>query len=784
MADKDLVYNLVLETKQAVNDIKGFLDKTNNQASTQGKNAGKGFGANFKTALLGIVSGISFKAITSQIQNLFGLFQRFANANLQLEGAINAANAAEQRRNAVLNDSNATIEQKAMAIGLDTSEIYENTKATKTNEGAIKSLEKQIKDKERALEDETRALEANVSAIEEKRDLEIRSLREQRGFNTLTKEEQALEKEITELELQRLQAIKAGNTTQVTALDTILDQKRLDQDIAQKRLDLIDQETDKIEDLYKVQIEQLRVQMEASKNRFDIDIEPAKRKLEDLRATSISVGGGQVLKKGIKEQIEAAAKQAPKVLNAADFSNLQNTLFDKFKGIVPRDALTSAISDLVKGGLRDTAQIEDTITRFVDIAAAGKSPFVSMGEAVSQLGEQFRSERAALGETAGLTEEYISDILPRGLAVLQARGELQGKTVDNLTTEERALAKQAGLLEMTTDRQGLFNTKADEGLLAVDELRAEFEKIALVIANELGPKLLELAEYLIPIVQQITTWVSENHNFILALLGVATAFVGILTVVSAIMFVWPAIVAGFSVLGTILGVLLSPIGLVVLAIAAITAAVIWAYQNVEWFRILVDTVWNAVVITFNWAKDRIGEVLGKVWEFLKNLFNPSSWRRIAIDALVAVISYLTSISWGDIFSGIRTAFESMWNGIKEWFNNINWSEFFKQGANGIRDFIVGLLKGIAAGVPGAESVINPMLDKIPRFATGGEFMVGGRPGIDTNLVQFMATRGEKVIVQTPNQQRNQNINSNNNSEVTNIIYTSGNSIIPQFMNSF
>jgi hypothetical protein len=40
-----------------------------------------------------------------------------------------------------------------------------------------------------------------------------------------------------------------------------------------------------------------------------------------------------------------------------------------------------------------------------------------------------------------------------------------------------------------------------------------------------------------------------------------------------------------------------------------------------------------------------------------------------------------------------------------------------------------------------------------RFATGGSFMVGGNGGTDTTPVSFMATKGERVTVETPAQQR-------------------------------
>ncbi len=51
----------------------------------------------------------------------------------------------------------------------------------------------------------------------------------------------------------------------------------------------------------------------------------------------------------------------------------------------------------------------------------------------------------------------------------------------------------------------------------------------------------------------------------------------------------------------------------------------------------------------------------------------------------------------------------------------------------------------------------------PGFASGGQFTVGGAAGRDRNLVGLRLTRGEKVSVQTPSQQKvDQNMNSSQN----------------------
>ncbi|USG59931.1 hypothetical protein NBZ79_12165 [Sneathiella marina] len=49
--------------------------------------------------------------------------------------------------------------------------------------------------------------------------------------------------------------------------------------------------------------------------------------------------------------------------------------------------------------------------------------------------------------------------------------------------------------------------------------------------------------------------------------------------------------------------------------------------------------------------------------------------------------------------------------------------------------------------------ISSLAGMFPGFANGGAFTVGGAAGTDRNLVGLRLTRGEKVTVQTPQQQR-------------------------------
>lgn len=78
--------------------------------------------------------------------------------------------------------------------------------------------------------------------------------------------------------------------------------------------------------------------------------------------------------------------------------------------------------------------------------------------------------------------------------------------------------------------------------------------------------------------------------------------------------------------------------------------------------------------------------------------------------------------------------------------------------NSIGGVLAGALYG-AFSFGGSGSGYNPATAAPPRkpgFATGGSFMVGGDGSTDTTRVEFWATRGERVKVETPAQQRASN----------------------------
>lgn len=121
------------------------------------------------------------------------------------------------------------------------------------------------------------------------------------------------------------------------------------------------------------------------------------------------------------------------------------------------------------------------------------------------------------------------------------------------------------------------------------------------VATWIGLKALEIREY-------FAAAVAADGNTA-AILAQAAAT----KIASAATKVWTGVQAAFDAV-----MALNPIALVVIALAALTAGVIYAYTHFAWFRDTVQTVWKAIQTatsaTVNWFVHTVWPALQKVWE--------------------------------------------------------------------------------------------------------------------------------------------------------------------------
>jgi hypothetical protein len=261
--------------------------------------------------------------------------------------------------------------------------------------------------------------------------------------------------------------------------------------------------------------------------------------------------------------------------------NFSKTTADKM-GLSAQDYQTMAAETgriLTGFGVNNTdaANMTNTLAeRAADMAAIVGG---STEDAMSAMG------KAMQGQTKGLKQYQVSISKAEVDARAMAMGyvDASGKVTD----AGRAIATQDLILEKTSKYQGEFakNSKDLGSQQAI--MAAKMEDLKTTIGNALLPVMIKLFDLIRPMMD----FISKNIGWIAPLAG------AIMAIVAAVKL-WN--IAQLVLNSTLLA---NPIFQVVAAIAALVAGLVWAYNNVGWFRDAVDAMAAGVVAAFNWIKD-------------------------------------------------------------------------------------------------------------------------------------------------------------------------------------
>ena len=256
----------------------------------------------------------------------------------------------------------------------------------------------------------------------------------------------------------------------------------------------------------------------------------------------------------------------------------------------------------------------------------------------------------------------------QGLNVaLQTTGENTGKTQAAIAGISKASADAKGNVAGFAETQKTLKQQEDQ-------LSASF-----------GAMMIELGQKLLPVLTSVTGYFAKHRD---VLVTVTAAIAGLLIGLATYSAVMKTIAIATKVWAAAQFVLdaamdANPIGLVVIAIAALAAGLIYAYKHSETFRNIVNTAFASVVAQGEW-----------LWKMLKVSFN-------------AIVKGVELVG-----KGIAQPFISA-------FNAIRWAWNSTIGGKGFS--IPGWVPGI-----GGDSFT------IPRFASGGNTGGGGMALVGEN----------------------------------------------------
>lgn len=182
--------------------------------------------------------------------------------------------------------------------------------------------------------------------------------------------------------------------------------------------------------------------------------------------------------------------------------------------------------------------------------------------------------------------------------------------------------------------------------------------------------------------------------------------------------------------------LANPIGLVIVALVALAAGIIYAYKHSATFRGIVDKVWAALKVAGQWVVDVAQKVGGPLASSLKTGI---SWVGDMIGKVVAfgkaVVDRVEDIA--QFVSGLKEKFGNALDYVKEIPGKIKdaLSGLYDAGKHAAGELINGLIASLTAGLQRVKDKVSDIAGAIKGFFPGSPVKEGpltvwndGRPG--------------------------------------------------------
>jgi len=439
---------------------------------------------------------------------------------------------------------------------------------------------------------------------------------------------------------------------------------------------------------------------------------------------------------------------------AADAVGLSSTEYDRFATLLgaqlknagtPLEQLGGKTKDLIGLGSDLAATFGGTTSDAVDaLSAAMKGemdPIEKYGISLNQA--QLQAQAVALGLSSNSS---------------------------SWTNAQKQQIILAALTKQSTDAQGQF--KKQSGTVAEQQqiLSAKLQNTVAKLGTSFLPMISRVAAGALDLVngpgfKGFTNFLSSNPQLILAIVAGLAGLAGVLKVAGAAMQAWSTItkVARGVQLAFNLVMAANPIGLLILAIAALVAGLVWFFTQTKTGQAIVQAVWGAIQVAIaavvDWfqntalpflkatwagilaafaaARAKIAQILNAIWTVIKTVwgYTPygliiNNWGKImaflaAIPGKVGAF-FRTAINWlkqagTNVLVGMLNGVKSGWNAVSSWISGIrqrvvsalgNAGQFlFNAGKQVIQSF----LNGLQTLWGDVQAWFTKLTDKIPSW---------------------------------------------------------------------
>lgn len=406
--------------------------------------------------------------------------------------------------------------------------------------------------------------------------------------------------------------------------------------------------------------------------------------------------------------------------------------------------LNTALGILANNGIKSAeggTHLRNIILSLQNPTDSASKLFKKLGVEVYDSSGNMRSLNDILGDLNSsmgqMSEQEKDGIISKifnktDLASVNALLANTGSTWDSL---QNSIANSAGAAGQMAETQ-LDNL---QGQLTI--LKSALEGLAISIGELLMPYI----KAIVSAIQSFVDWLNsldEGAQKIIVTVGLLIAALGpvlivvgkVMTGIGSIMQMAPAIMGAITAVGTALKglfaiMLANPIGIIIAAVAALVAGLLYLWNTNEGFRAAVLEIWESI-------KEGISNAISALSTFLTETWN--NIMATAVSVWTGLTTFLSE-TWNFLYTTVSSIFTNIWNTLVLIFTNIFTSVSSTVGdikntiVDGLtaafdfirsipgeafawgRDMIQGIIDGISSMVGAVIDTVKGVADSISSF---------------------------------------------------------------------
>jgi len=379
--------------------------------------------------------------------------------------------------------------------------------------------------------------------------------------------------------------------------------------------------------------------------------------------------------------------------------------------------------------------LEETSAFFGQLTQAGVD-VTKIGPGLNKFFRGVASEGGDGQEQLELVVQSMMDAATETEALNIATAAFGAEGAQRMTTAVRSgnvdlenfsglLGENAGAVDLQADATETMGDRlAIMGNLIQAKLIPVLESLVDWITTALIPAIQSVAGWfrddLFPVIRNIVNFI-KDHDWVWVGLAVILGGGLVLALGVVIPLVW-AKAAAWAAAAAAMIVANAPVLLITAAIALLAAGVVWAYQNVDFFRSAVDGMKDAAVVAFHWLRDNVPPIFQSIWNAIEPVVTfmwilASTWVQVQVKIIkigAKIVTWFVKLP-GKIkdatigaFDGLKDAFKGAINWIIDKWNSLSFT---------LPKMSLDVpLDGRGAYTFGGQTFGVP---KIPRLAKGG-----------------------------------------------------------------